>query len=313
MVYYNGKERFRCSTSLCYKELPLCNDDNAIDKASSILIVPEVFAYLLHKIRYAKKVIWWLSVYYYEQTFIWKSAKNRLKYRGLPSVLLPFEVLYKIIFHNEEYVPTYAREKGFNKIIHLYNCEYVRSYLINKHISESKMMYLCAPIDKNYFDKVDPSEKKLKITYNATKLSNVRFMDLFLVQLKNKLPGLEAVPIQNMKKEDVYMHLRESRLYIDFGFFPGPERLPRQAVAQYNNLLTSKIGSAGNDIDIPINDTFKFELINANLDNAVELARQLLIDYEAYIPFFQKYREKVYRQFTDFEKQIVALLQELLE
>ena len=116
-----------------------------------------------------------------------------------------------------------------------------------------------------------------------------------------------------MTREQVFETLKRSRLYVDFGTFPGPERIPREAVSLYNNILTSRKGSAENSIDVPIDERFKIDFNYSDLDKAVDMAKDMLVSYEKYVPYFDEYRKKVADQYGMFEKMMDTFLKDVIK
>ena len=283
MVYLSGNNYSKRKTALYYNELNVCNDDSMIDTYENIIIVPETLTYKLRQIRNAKRIICWLSLDYYKRTTLWNTSKSRLIYRGLPPFLTPAEIIYRLIFHRESCLPTLHTKNDFCNIFHFYNCEYVKRYLVNKGLDERNMAYLCGYIDESYFYEVDLSKKKRIITFNPAKIADKKFMEKFQNGVMETETNVEFVPIQNMTRDEVLEVLRKSMLYVDFGYFPGQERIPRQAVSVYNNILTSDLGSARNSIDIPIDSRFKIPLRESRIDYAVRLAVDMLDKYKEYL------------------------------
>src|SRR5690606_35158466 len=127
------------------------------------------------------------------------------------------------------------------------------------------MLYLCGPIGEEYFEQ-DTKRKKNIIAYNPAK--GFEFTSQIIKESEKRGLDIKFVPIKNLDTQDVIKLLSEAKVYIDFGYFPGPERIPREAVTLNVNIITSLSGSANNDIDVPIPRDYKFELsnINENLD-----------------------------------------------
>ena len=313
MVYLNGKHYVSRQTALYYDELKICHDDSDIDNPDNVIIVSEILTYKLRQFVHAVRIVWWLSLDYYKSSFLWESSKQRLKYRGLSAVLTPVECIYRIMFHNDVCLPSLRIKTEFNGIFNLYNSEYIRRYLLNNNIDENMMMYLCAPIEDIYFKKIDKETKRKLITYNPAKIYDKAFTDEYLRRISIEMPEIEITAIEGMRREEVYKTLKSGMLYVDFGFFPGPERIPRQAVALYNNVLTSNKGSASNNIDVPINERFKVEIKKDNLDYAVDMTKKMLGNYESYIKFFDAYRNKVKKQHDTFTEEAICAIERAYE
>ena len=52
--------------------------------------------------------------------------------------------------------------------------------------------------------------------------------------------------------------MNKTKIYIDFGYHPEKDKMPREVVLN-NNCITNYKGSAKNKYDIPISKKFKFE------------------------------------------------------
>lgn len=100
-----------------------------------------------------------------------------------------------------------------------------------------------------------------------------------------------------MTIEEVYSLLGRSAVYMDLGKFPGPERIPREASMMKCNIITSTMGSAGdNDIDVPIKSEYKFDLIDSNMEKIRDLIIDMVDNYDLYVDSFDEYRQKVIKQ-----------------
>lgn len=72
-------------------------------------------------------------------------------------------------------------------------------------------------------------------------------------------PHFEKLPLQGYSKEDMLGVLKETGIYIDFGHFPGKDRIPREAAAAGCIVFLHRAGSAAYYDDFPVPDVFKFK------------------------------------------------------
>ena len=72
----------------------------------------------------------------------------------------------------------------------------------------------------------------------------------------------------------------------------------------YCDIVTSTIGAASNDVDIPIPGNLKFDLEKKNISRICELIADMCKNYERYIPYYDDYRKKVISQINNFDKDI---------
>lgn len=74
--------------------------------------------------------------------------------------------------------------------------------------------------------------------------------------LRAQLPGVTFVPIEGLDRKGVWDLLAGSKVYIDFGHFPGRDRLPREALAAGCIVIAGKRGASGFAADLPIPDEY---------------------------------------------------------
>lgn len=306
IYYYNAKgdlkvpEKFKKYTDkIAYK---------IQDESSNIIVIPEVATQLLYKYKNIKKCIWWLSLDFYFKSIPSERAKNnkityRIKSKNLRKLIYPFFEVFFRIKEKKFKMLNFEKDKQIHSYVHLYNCEYVKQFLISKGIKESNTHYLCGPISSDYILDITMSESKYNIVaYNPAKES--KFYKEFIEYVYKKRDDILFFPIQNMNQSQVKALLRKSKVYMDFGFFPGPERIPREAVLSYCNILTSDRGSASNDKDVLIPQKYKYDIINGDIDKIYKGLEELIDNYEENVVLYDLYRKKVYNQMERFSKDI---------
>lgn len=112
-----------------------------------------------------------------------------------------------------------------------------------------------------------------------------------------------------MTRKEVVELLSSSKVYIDFGFHPGKDRIPREAVLLGNCILTSRKGSANNLMDIPIASDYKFKDKNENIKTIISMLHYIFDNYEIEKKNFLSYRNEIIQQESVFEKEIDRFLQ----
>ena len=55
---------------------------------------------------------------------------------------------------------------------------------------------------------------------------------------------INLIPLINFNKKEIINFLSKSKIYIDFGFHPGQDQMPREAAILKNCIITNKEGSA---------------------------------------------------------------------
>lgn len=285
-------------------ELEVC--DEIYDDKENYIIVPEKYYDYVERYTHVNKIIWWLSWDFFTVNTYYGAALVKLKEKGIfgyrAYCLAPFVSILFILFGKKR---KFAINKFFinaNQYYHLYNCEYAFENLIKKNIQKDRMQYLCGPITFSYLpkDKFDFSVKENLIIFPKAK-NNQCFINKLMRIIKRKIPNVQFEMIHNMTGIQVRELMVKAKVYVDFGFFPGPERLPREAAFSYCNIVTSNVGSAKNDSDVPIPEKYKFYPSKKNAMKIANLMVDMLINYNTYVNQYDTYREKVYQQQIEFE------------
>jgi hypothetical protein len=90
-------------------------------------------------------------------------------------------------------------------------------------------------------------------------LHTILIRGIYLQKIIEFADGIKFIPIRNMMREDVINLLKEAKVYIDFGHFPGPERIPIEAAVLGYCVITGKRGYAGFYEDVSIPNEYKLE------------------------------------------------------
>ena len=69
---------------------------------------------------------------------------------------------------------------------------------------------------------------------------------------------IKFVPLIDYGINELIEILLKSKIYVDFGFHPGVDHLPREAAILKNCIITNKEGSANYQDAVSINENFKF-------------------------------------------------------
>lgn len=303
IVYFNDGNIFPGRKKI-FEEYDINVNSSIIDDEKNIIIVPEAMTGVLNKYKKIRKIVWWLSYYYYGINDISWYTKIALDRRGLPKIIFPFLYMKKYTEKkktNQEYIKS---PREFSEIYHLYNSEYAYDNILLKGANKSMCHYLCGPLVDNYFN-VNKEEiiknKKDLIAYNPLKTDKT-IIDCIKRQFINT--KIKFVEISNMSMEEVIATLKKCKVYIDLGYHPGVERMPREAVMMYCNIITSNIGTASNNIDVPINKKYKFKPSIIKSKKISLLLRDMNDNYIKYISEFDVFRRKVEKQVLSFDKDI---------
>lgn len=281
------------------------------DSEENLLIVTEYNSYFCKQFKRIKKIIVWLSLPFY---YIYKSRlQDTITYSKMAKIFSPF--LYGLVFLHHPLLLLKKRKLGLrymkNNCICSYNTIEEKKFLLSHNIEAKN--YVCGPISDEYFDNGDYcaciARKQKIISFNPKK--GMTFTRKVIKRFISKYGNVcRFVPIENMTTDEVISTLKESSLYIDFGYFPGHERIPRQACLLFANLIVSRNGSAAYP-DIAIPDNYKFATKDNSIDSIVELMYKMVFDYKNYVKDFDFYRYLTRWQRESFNEEVLSLCREI--
>ena len=315
MVYYLNKENFdayivysdinsyRYSIPQPYKiyiNNYLLLDDIKNDE-NNILIVPETQSHLLEDYSEMKKYIWWLSV---DNDIVSSGFKNKVEKIISKLDVKNLKKIYKLNTLKNYVLHKKYDFKKQDDIKHLCASYYAYDYVSNR-CKNKKNVFLCIePISKIFLDKSKyvTSDKKDVILYNPKK--NFEFTEKIL---ERNLP-YKFIALTGYNQDELIKLYQSSKLYIDFGNFPGAERIPKEAVINGCCIITGKYGASAYYNDVPIADEYKFDATDENIDNIINKINIIMENYDKKVDEYSKYRETVWNLENNFIKQLNRVL-----
>lgn len=292
MFYYDTPDGKGIGNDI-YKKYEVPYTDKVENVVSNIMVLPETYLAPLFKRRYDKirKAVWWLSVvnYYRTQKDIDQANSSRrpnLWHRIIGRKGPTFELLRITGIHNiahSWYSVAHLRENGIEPIGQ-----------ISDYMNEA------------FFRMADDAiTKENVIIYNPKK------NDAFLDEIKARVTEFEWKPLSGMTPEEVAQWMKKAKLYIDFGYHPGKERMPREACIMRCCMIIGKTGSAAFAEDMPIPDKYRFEKDERNRSNIISLIRECIKNYEKHITDFDDYRIQLHEEANRFNNDIKRLFRKM--
>lgn len=276
------------------------------ESKDSILIIPEIWIHLIDKYKKIKIVVWWMSVdNFYEWVSIINSKKP-LNYKFFKAGKK--YTLYKVLnFFNikpaKEYMP-FSKKFLYNRriILHTFQSEYSRLFL-NKHALRP-ILPLSDYLNSSFFsNEINLLEKKDMILYNPKKGLPI------VNELMVRMPEYLWLPLENYSPSQMVKVMQESKIYVDFGNHPGKDRIPREAAVNGCIVITNRLGSAANAIDIPVIDKYKFNNPIEEFSIFKTLIDDIYIHYHDHFANFFDYRKKIRNEQSIFNKELVEYYQ----
>jgi len=283
------------------------DDDN-----NNILIIPEYYQFLFYAKKYKKiqKIIWWLSLdNYFGFKFISENNKYKRSIIKLPYNLI--RIFNKItnyyfgIFTLQDYLKIIYKYTNLNKCneikqakLHLMQSDYAYNYL-KKKLPNSKLLY-----DYQRDILIKSSKSKIKKKLNIICYSH---KSNYFINLIKSYTGFHFIKLSGLNSKEIIDIFRKTKIYMDFGFHPGKDRMPREAMLFNNCVITNMKGSANNNIDIPIKSKFKFTEKYSNLNNIKILINQIFFNHKKELKNFNNYKKKILNEKKVFEKQVLNI------
>lgn len=269
------------------------------DSGDNIMVLPEIYFDFILKFRNIRIGCWWMSVdNRYDYVSFWPYFMHR------KSLLLKFKVLIKHFFFGE-----FNLYKNTNKdlvtngsrIIHFYQSHYAYQHLLNLGIKNVRPLsdYINVELSSSISNKEQNRDDV--ILYNPSK--GYRFVKKII----DAMPGNNFVALRGFTRQQLLSLMQKSKLYIDFGEFPGKDRLPREAVINGCCVITGRCGASKYFEDVPICDDYKFSVgffEYRSVKKIVKKIRYVLEHYEECTLDFNNYRDQVLHEQADFYKEI---------
>lgn len=295
-----------------YKKFNLPYATKIEDSERNILIVPETNQAIMISKNYQKiqKVLWWLSLDFFFITHFndnfSKISKSIIKYPY--KFICFFNNVTKNYFGNMSF-PKYLKKIylkfPFKNIVKLNEFKMNLSQSMYQFIvlnsKNVKTSLLCDYIREEYFiaaKNVLVENKQNIACYNPSKSST------FMNRIIETNPKVKFIPLTNYSMNQIIQILSQSKIYIDFGFHPGVDHLPREAAILKNCIITNKEGSAYYDEAVSIKTKFKFDEKRDNLIKVSETINSIFSNFENELKNFDDYVKKLEREKLEFEKQV---------
>lgn len=267
--------------------------DQLSDNSRNIEVVYEGRVDLAFVHKNVQKIIWWLSVdnfYYCSYPYI---PLTDLFTFNLRSTLMGIKSRCKKLLKGENFVTSVASIKKLRELnaIHAYQSEYAQNYLQNRDFHN------LLPLKDFINDEHQYDSQILKediILYNPKKGLS------FTKKLIKAAPQFQWVPLQGMSREQLIQTIRKAKLYVDFGYHPGKDRLPRECAMNGCCIITGMRGSAAFFEDVRIPRSYKFRNLDSNISAIIYKIGDILTNYQDRIKDFEFYRSEISKEKAEF-------------
>lgn len=273
MVFYNyeeGRDPMPERYRIYGNRWILVNE--VVDQVGNSVVVPERRPFYLNPYNKAKRYIWWLS----KDNFIFEKApmSKRIKY-----------AIKKLLHIDVVSLDTRYCNFKLEDITHLCGSKYAFEYVKNE-LKQDDVHYCVEPISLEFLQ-MGPYNglegRNDVVLYNPSKPSAL--MDKLLERGK-----FNYVPLKGYTPEGLATLYKTSKLYVDFGAFPGPERIPKEMVYFGGQILVGFQNAAMNDFDVAIPEKYKVKNLEEveSVEIIIDSMLNLYSSFSADFLFFKK-------------------------
>ena len=249
------------------------------DDARNILIAVESETTFLRYFHNLRPCIWFLSFGYADL----KKSRALIVCKNIIKFFIRVLTLGKKKFVYNRF-PVFRR----SGILYLCGSKYAYEELKKRRVEQVEM--LVEPISLEFLQRgpaknLTAEGREDTVLYNPAKPSRI---------MKKLLRRKDIVfrPLRGYSPEQLIDLYRHSKLYVDFGEFGGPERIPKESVYNGTCLLVGKRNAAVNDFDVAIPEAYKIKKFNDEEIVAAAI-KELLASYDAKIGEFAPFRAKI--------------------
>lgn len=265
----------------------------AVDAEGNIVVVPEVFAGDLHSFKRATPICWWLSIDYSPTFFA-----ARMQLRSSSGPLASFnETLLPRLAAIKKRVDVRSLKKS--RIVHVVQSSYAWAFLFSQLNVVPSLLSDYTPSSEFTAGVGNGSRNHQLVTFNPVKGG-----DIIREVMKVCDPAIEWRPIQGMTRPQVVSTLQECGIYLDLGFHPGKDRMPREAALSGALTVVGRRGAGAYYADVPIPWEHKITPGPDEVSDAAALLPQLMEDLPNEIAKQDSYRNTILSEKSRFKREV---------
>lgn len=247
------------------------------DSPDSVVVVPEVAISFLAGYPTSHRVIWWLSVDFAEP-------------------------------YSDHGSPDTDRLRELIRSSHnLTQSEYARAEVARREGVATHLL-----TDYTVFSGGAgrlPDDHPASVAYNPLRGEELTRL------VRVRCPHLDWRPIENLPRAGVDDLLRRTTVYLDLGFHPGKDRIPREAALAGCVVVVGRTGSAAYDEDVPLAAVYKVDLDRAPDEVADDVATRLdriVADPAPHREAQRGYVEAIGREREVFGQEVAAFVERVV-
>lgn len=265
-----------------YKKYNIAISGNIEDNEENVLILPEIYLFLIPKYKKIQVCVWWMSV-----DFALERNANFLdNFRHAYTFYDKWQMLLHPIHYGRNRFSMNRVKKEDYRLFHFYQATYIQQYLYSKGLT--KLVKLSDYINQEILNNVSTSKAKENIIlYNPVK--GIRYSK----KLMKVMNGYKFIALKGFTRQQLNDLFDRAKLYIDFGPFPGKDRLPREAVVHNCCIITGQFGASRYFEDVPIPSHYKFDMLHVDYNMIKACVDNIFDKYDECTKDFDYMREVV--------------------
>lgn len=177
-----------------------------------------------------------------------------------------------------------------------YQAEYIQDFLLHHGFEE--VVPLKDYINADHCKSFDKTIKEDIVLYNPSKGIE------YTKSLMELAPDFQWIALKGLSRQQLIQLLQKAKVYIDFGYHPGKDRLPRECAMNGCCVITGKRGSARFFEDVSIPPQYKFDEKKADKHEIISQIRWIMDNYTTAIDDYRYYRASISAEKNEFEAQI---------
>jgi hypothetical protein len=275
-----------------YQKYNISVSNNIEDNQNNVVVLPESFLICIPKFRKIQVCVWWMSV---DNALAWN--RNFIEsFKHTCTLYDKLRMIRHIWWYKNNYSMKKLRHEDY-RLIHFYQATNIQQFLYSQNLDH--IVRLSDYINPEILNNVDASkEKENIILYNPSK--GIRYTKKLIKQM----PNYRFIALKGFDREQLNSLFDRAKLYIDFGPFPGKDRLPREAAIHNCCIITGKFGASKYFEDFPIYRKYKFDLLHANFSSIKNRINEIFDNYDKCQKDFQYMRESIRHEQGDFYREI---------
>lgn len=254
------------------------------DAPGHLIVIPESATGLVWQFQRAAKAIWWLSY----DNFFGPRPQSDDAFRRLVAT---YEQRSRARLDTGR-----PRWDEIADVINFSQSAYATAELARRGIVTKP---LPVPLNSAFSDVAMGRSRRDVIAFNP--LKGPEYID----RLRTRWPSLSWLPLTGMDRAAVIETLSTVKLYVDFGFHPGRDRIPQEAAMCGACVITGRRGSAAHHADVPLPWLYRFDERWPWFSLQFGLvAKSVLSDHAGHARRFDDYRRFITATHGEFAKAV---------